>query len=192
MRIMIFGLLLFVGVSAPPASNQPPPNQPPPNQPPPGAIERVPPGMTELDGHKNPELIPDHVVWRMTFNFLAEVRKRGEEADIADLLPLGKADLDALYKEASNQRQRDDSCQARYRARETELVEARTSSDKADAALDEVLIDCRTQVLDASDRVMDSISQDGRQILATYIERRRHSTSALVPQRELKNFRLPR
>jgi hypothetical protein len=158
----------------------------------PSSQEQIPTGMTEIDGSKTPELIPDHVVWRDTLNFLAEIRRRGEEADIVDLIPLGKADFDVVHKEAGRQRERDESCQTRYRARETELAQARAASDAVAAALDDVLIECRTQNLEAGDRVMDGLSAEGRQILGTYLERRRRSTSALVPQRELKNFRLPR
>jgi hypothetical protein len=148
--------------------------------------------MTEIDGSKTPELIPDHVVWRMTFNRLAEIRRRGEEADLADLLPLSKADLAIVYLEATKQRARDESCRERYQAKQQELRETPASPDATMIALDDLIIDCRTRDLDASDRVMDALSEEGRQILSAYTERCRRSTSSVVPNRELKTFRLPR
>jgi hypothetical protein len=150
------------------------------------------PGMTEIDGGKNPELIPDHLIWRTTFVRLAEIRRRGEEADLTDLLPLSKADLATVYTEVMKQRGRDEGCEARYRAREAVLKSERASASAADAALDEILIECRTEVLDAADRVLDAVSDEGRQVLLDYHESHRRSTSVLVPQSQLRNFRLPR
>lgn len=151
-----------------------------------------PPGMTEFDGSKTPELIPDHVVWRGALNFLGELRRSGDEEGIADLIPLSKADFEIVYREALVQRTRDETCQKKYRAREAALAEQRVSADAAAAALDELLIECRTADLDAGDRVLDALSVEGRQIFTTYLERRRRSVTVLVPNREVKNFRLPR
>jgi hypothetical protein len=193
--------LLVTGLGMPPAPQSPAPPFPVGQSPAPvsaSPIAQTPekvqglPGMTEIDGGKNPELIPDHLIWRTTFVRLAEIRRRGEEADLADLLPLSKADLATLYTEVMKQRGRDEDCEARYRAKEAVLKTERTPASAAEAALDEILIDCRTQVLDAADRVLDAVSDEGRQILLDYHESHRRSTSVLVPQSQLKNFRLPR
>ena len=189
-RHVFIGSVLLAFVPAIGVHAQPP--APPVAPPQPLVWEKTPPGMTEIDGAKNPELIPDHLIWHMTFNRLAEIRRRGEEADLADLLPLSKEDLAALYVEAMNQRGRDESCEKRYRTMEAELARAKASTETADTALDDVLIGCRSLVLEAADRVLDQMSEDGRRLLENYHERRRRSASALVSNRELKNFRLPR
>jgi hypothetical protein len=155
-------------------------------------VERIPPGMTEIDGEKTPELIPDHVVWRGALNFLGELRRNGDEAGISDLIPLSKSDFEIVYREALTQRTRDEACQKKYRAREKALADAHASAEASASALDDVLIECRTMDLDAGDRVLDALSPEGRQVFTTYLERRRRSMSVLVPDREVKNFRLPR
>lgn len=170
---------------------QPPQLAQPPTAPPSSSAARWP-GMTEFDGEKDPASIPDHIVWRGTFLFFADIRQKGDEAIVVDLLRLGKADYEVLYKEAAKQQSRDEACEARYRRREAELIEKKALGDGADASLDEIMIDCRTQVLDAGDRVLDELSAEGRQALLAYLEHRRRSTSVLVPARDLKSFRLPR
>jgi hypothetical protein len=194
MRLVILTLLPVMTLSAPLKSAAPPPGrqatQAPLAQPP--AKEQIPPGMTEIVGSRNPELIPDHAIWRMVFLRLTEIRRRGEEADLAVLLPLGKDDLAALYVEAMKQPTRDADCLSRHKVRQQALTEARASPTTVAQALDEVAIECRTQDLDAADRVVDAVSEEGRRILSQYIESRRHSMSMLVPDRELKTYRLPR
>ena len=158
----------------------------------PAAKEQIPSGMTEIEGSRNPELIPDHAIWRMVFLRLTEIRRRGEEADLAVLIPLEKQDLAALYVEAMKQLTRDEDCRSRYKARQEALTLAKTPPAAIAQALDDLTIECRSHDLDAADRVMDALSDEGRRILADYIESRRHSMSMLVPDRELKTYRLPR
>jgi hypothetical protein len=203
MRLAILCLQLVTSPGIQPAASLPAASQPaaaqPPASLPPGAPppvhapkEQIPAGMTEIEGSKNPELIPDHAIWRMVFLRLTEIRRRGEEADLADLLPLDKPDLAALYVEAMKQLTRDEACAARYKAKQQALAQAGRSLSSMWQALDELTIECRTQDLDAADRVMDAISDEGRRILSQYIEARRHSMSMLVPDRELRTYRLPR
>ena len=154
--------------------------------------EQIPAGMTEIDGSRNPELIPDHAIWRLVFLKLTEIRRRGEEGDLVYLLPLNKADLAALFVEAMKQPERDEACSTRHKALQQEQSQAGASAAAMWQALDELAISCRTQDLDAGDRVMDGLSDDGRRILGDYIEARRRSMSMLVPDRELKTYRLPR
>lgn len=186
MRLAILCLLLgpAIGASAQTSSPASTPGQTP--------KEQAPSGMTEIEGSKTPELIPDHAIWRMVFLRLTEIRRRGEEADLAVLIPLGKADLATLYVEAMKQPTREEECRARYKARQQELAQANTSPAAAAQALDDLTIDCRAQDLDAADRVLDAVSDEGRRILTEYIESRRHSMSMLVPDRELRTYRLPR
>ena len=60
------------------------------------------------------------------------------------------------------------------------------------AARDEITIQCRTRDLDAADRVLDAISDGGRRILTDWIEKRRRTIVAFVPEQEIETFRLPR
>lgn len=192
MRCLIVPLLLVTSVAAANAAArgaQPPAGQAAPHLAP-GA--QAPAGMTEIEGSKTPELIPDHAIWRMVFLRLTEIRRRGEEADLAAVIPLDKADLAALYVEAMKQPARDEDCRKRYTARQQALIEASTPPSAIAQALDELTIECRSHDLDAADRVMDGLSGEGRRILSQYIESRRHSMSLLVPDRELKTYRLPR
>jgi hypothetical protein len=194
MQLGILTLLPVIALSAALETALPPPRSQTTQTPlvQPAAREHVPPGMTEIAGSRNPELIPDHAIWRMVFLRLTEIRRRGEEADLAVLLPLNKGDLAALYVEAMKQLTRDEDCRGRYKARQEALTQAKASPTAITQALDDLTIQCRSEDLDAADRVMDAVSDEGRRILSEYIESRRHSMSMLVPDRELKTYRLPR
>jgi hypothetical protein len=145
-----------------------------------------------IDGNETPERIPDHIVWRNNFLRLSEIKKLGAEADLAYDLPLSKPDADVFYKEAVLQPQRDADCHKRMVTKREELGQQNASTQAASQALTEITIDCRTKDLDAADRVMDALTEEGRTILSVWIEKRRRTVVAFVAESDLETFKLPR
>jgi hypothetical protein len=156
------------------------------------AAQQAPPKTTEIEGSAHPELIPDHAVWRSAFLRLSETRRMRGEAELAYDLPLAKADAGVLYAEAVLEPQRDAACASRYRARQEALRQESAPPKAAARALDDITIDCRAKDLDAADRVLDAMSEEGRQILTAWLEKSRRSMTMLVPEHELATYRLPR
>jgi len=174
MRLALLLGLTSVALSQPPVAQQPPPK------------------TTEIAGSEHPELIPDHALWRSTFHRLAETRRIRGEAELAYDLPLAKADAEVLYAEAVLEPQRDAACESRYRAKQEALRQEKAAPREAARALDDITIDCRAKDLDAADRVLDAVSEEGRQILAAWLEKHRKSMTIFVPEHELATYRLPR
>jgi hypothetical protein len=158
----------------------------------PSIRQQASPKTIRIDGSEWPDLIPDHCVWRNNFLRLSEIKKQGGEADVAYDLPLSKADADALYKEAALQPQRDAECDKRMIGRREELRQQNATPETTARALDAITIDCRTKDLDAADRVMDALTDEGRTTLAAWIEKRRRAIVAFVAEGEMETFKLPR
>lgn len=153
---------------------------------------QVPEGTIKIEGSEHPEQIPDHWVWRAAFLKLATFKQEGQEASLESVLPLSEADAKVIYKEASLQLRRDDECLRAIQAKQTELSESRASPDASQRALDELTIECRVKDLDAADRVLDALSEEGRTSLQAWLERKRRGMTAFVPSRDRETFRLPR
>jgi hypothetical protein len=148
--------------------------------------------MVVIDGREHPERIPDHWLWRSAFLKLAEIAKAGVQGDLSRALSLSAADAEGLYREAGLQARRDDDCAAAMQARKDELQEQRVPPEEAARAIDDVTIGCRVRDLDAADRVVDGLSEEGRIALQEWLDQQRRGMTVFVPEREVGLFRLPR
>lgn len=153
---------------------------------------QVPEGTIKIEGSEHPEQIPDHWVWRSGLLKLAEINKGGPESYLEQQLPLSPMDARALFKEADLQPRRDAQCAAAIQSRQRELREQNASPAALARGMNEVTLDCRTKDLDAADRVLDALSEDGRQAVLSWVERLRRSTTVFVPAGDAEIFRLPR
>lgn len=151
-----------------------------------------PPGTVAIVGHDHPERIPDHWLWRSVFLKLSEISRSGQRGDLAHALPLSAADAQVLYMEAGQQGRRDDDCDRALQLRRDELKEQRLSPEVEARALDDVTIGCRTRDLDAAERVLDAISEEGRVVLQAWLDEQRRGMTILVPERDVRVFKLPR
>jgi hypothetical protein len=152
----------------------------------------VPPETMVINGGEHPERIPDHWVWRSVFLKLAEIAKAGAQGDLSRALPLSAGDAQVLYREAGLQARRDDDCAREIQSRQEELRERRVPPEEATRAIDDVTIGCRTRDLDAGDRVVDELSEEGRIVLQAWLDQQRRGMTVFVPERQIRVFRLPR
>lgn len=153
---------------------------------------KAPPGVVKIDGETHPERIPDHWVWRAAFRFLTEIQRTNQQADISLGLPLSAADAAVLYREAAAQASRDATCQARVDTKKQAMEAEHAKPDAIGDAIRSLLVECNAAVLDAADRVVDALSEEGRVACHVWLERRRRSTTLLVPESDLKVYALPR
>jgi hypothetical protein len=149
------------------------------------------PDLIEIDGKKNPELIPEYAVWRYSFQVLAQAVESGSEV-ILGTLDLSKDDLDVLLAEVAKQKERDDSCAAKqYRTIEA-LRESKAKQSAINERIIEVVIGCRFEVLEASDRVMLKLTDRGRFVLSRWVAERKSALRVFVMKDEMAYFNKPR
>lgn len=153
---------------------------------------QVPEGTIKIEGSEHPEQIPDHWVWRAAFLRLATLQQAGQEADLDSVLPLSPSDAKAVYKEAALQSRRDADCLRAIQSKQDELRAQQASAAVIQQALDELTIECRVKDLDAADRVLDALSEEGRVAMQSWLESGRRTTTAYVPIRDKNLFKLPR
>jgi hypothetical protein len=156
------------------------------------SLSSSPPETITIHGRDHPERIPDHWLWRTVFLKLSEISRSGARGDLAHVLPLSAADAQVLYMEAGQQARRDDDCERAIVMRKDELKEQGVSKEVEARAIDDVTIACRVKDLDAAERVLDGISDDGRLLLQAWLDEQRRGITVFVPKHEIKVFRLPR
>jgi Spy/CpxP family protein refolding chaperone len=145
--------------------------------------------IIEIDGGKTPELIPEYLLWEHGFGGLAIIKER-QMTPALESLALSAEDAARVFGEAAAQADRERRRSERERARRTALAAAKPS-DLA-AALRDVILDYRWDVLNARDRLLDSLTPEGRTELLRWMSERRTHITAYVPKGELDFFRQPR
>lgn len=150
-----------------------------------------PPNTVRIDGNEHPERIPDHWLWRATFLRVQTLKQQGDAHPLADLT-LSATDANALFREAALQPGRDEECRERLRTSDAELRERKETAAAIRRAYHDITIDCRTKDLDAADRVLDTLSPEGRALVEAWLDRRRRSIVAFVPEQDIEMFKLPR
>ena len=161
-----------------PASKQPVPkvvfSNPPPSE------------MVEIDGSKNPELIPQWSVWGFAFRVIAGGSKA---IPTAVLVHLSKEEAELLRAESDVDGKNDADCRERV-LRLVPLLqteEAKTVNDKTR----QINLECRWQTLRVRDRVLAALSAEGQAALTAWVESNKLGMHVSVPKRELAFFRQP-
>jgi hypothetical protein len=162
---------------------------------PPAEQEKTPPKIVfdipplseriEIDGKKNPEMIPQWDVWQSAFELMVRTSDlptevwRGITKDEAEMI------LAAGKENARNFL----ACQERVlklmptlQTDEARFVNERTR---------EINLDYRRQTLALRDRVLAALGSGGQQALVQYIESLKGTIRVFVPKNELQYYRLP-
>ena len=145
--------------------------------------------IVEIDGSKNPALIPEYLVWEHGFGGLAIIKDRDMKPAMATLA-LSPRDAELVFKEAGAQATRDRRRGEHEKARREALAGAKPA--ELAAALHDVILEYRWEVLDARDRLLASLSPEGQVELIRWMNERRTHITAFVPRSELDFFRQPR
>jgi hypothetical protein len=156
---------------------------------------QLPPPFSDyvrIEGRKNPELLPDWLVWKHVFMTISSAKAgnlRGFTHEFEDSFT--PSELLALYTEADAQARRDQEELDATERKRKDLDDRDVDAKDAAKELFEVELQHRQKVLDARDRVVAALSPESLAILARFAEETRGSIASLVPRSELEQFRLP-
>jgi hypothetical protein len=144
------------------------------------------PDVIEIDGAKNPELIPQWSAWGYAFRIFSGGPR---ELPTSVLTHVTRAEATLIMKEADGVQKVDATCQARHLKMMTER-----GAKKIEDLAQEVRalnLDCRWETLHARDRVLAGLSPEGQVALTAFVESTKTGTRVSVPRKDLTRFREP-
>jgi hypothetical protein len=161
--------------------------RPPQAKQPPQVAFDIPPisERVEIDGRKNPEMIPQWDAWHTAFENMTrtgdlptEVHKAFSNQEVALVLEAGKENAKNFL-----------TCQERVLQLMPTLQteEARFINEKTQA----INLEFRWQVLRLRDRVLAALALPGRAALSQYVESLKEGMRVFVPKKELAFYRQP-
>jgi hypothetical protein len=142
----------------------------------------------EIDGSRNPELIPEWLVWETSFRTLAIARRDGS-VEIPATIGLSDADLEAVMAEAEKQPTRDDECAARVE-RLRPMV-GREKAEVINAKTEAIQLECRAATLQARDRLFRTLTPEDGTLLIGWVNERKRGIQVRIRRAELAHFRRP-
>ena len=154
--------------------------------------QSLPPGYIQIDGAKNPELIPEHIVWSTGFHtirLLKDNNVRLGETFFKNLT-LSGADAALLWAEVEQFVARTDRCQERG-----EKIVAAMQGQKMEAlerAMKENTLQCRIAMLESKDRLLAKMTPEGQATLTKWMLDERSKIKPIVLESDLEFFRQPR
>jgi hypothetical protein len=142
--------------------------------------------MVQIDGSKNPELIPQWSVWQFAFRVIAG----GTKAIPTEVLVhLSNEEANLLRATAEADEKNDIECQTRV----LKLVPLLQTDEAAtvNERTREINLDCRAFTLKARDRVLEGLRPQGQAALNDWVESNKVGMQVSVPKKELSFFRQP-
>jgi hypothetical protein len=162
-------------------SSQSPPQQPSPKNPftIPGPSERL-----EIDGSKNPELIPEWYIWETFF------RQLHTAGTIPSALNLTINDERVLSMELEHYATSNQRCQKDIESlRPLVGVASNTEVNEKQRAIQ---LECRLRSLEIRDRLLAGVQPEASVAIAAWVENLKSRVEISIPKRELAHFRQPR
>jgi hypothetical protein len=158
-----------------------------PSSPPPGEF-------IEIDGAKNPELLPEHIVWSSGFYTLALMKENNVRLGEKFLTQLTLSDADAalLWAEVERFKARADRCHEKGKAIYEQGKATEHKLADIETRMKANTLQCRTAMLDAKDRLLGVMSPEGQSLLINWMLSERAKIKSSVPKSELEFFRQPR
>ncbi len=147
---------------------------------------QTPPEMIEIDGSKNPELIPQWSAWEFAFRVFAGGLKDLPTIVLQVVSPEEGA---MIVREAEMATQLSMGCEARM-ARLRVLIGKEKAAVLA-ARAREVTLDCRRHTLDVRNRVMERLNPEAQTALRAYVESTKAGTSLTLRKTFLARFLEP-
>ena len=143
----------------------------------------LPPGYSKIDGAKNPEQIPEYVVWQTVFESLTTLPAEW----LRTQLFLTHDEEARLYAEAKAYAKRQAACIQRM-----ERMTAETPPRDQDRLFREITLACRQADLDAADALLAQFSPETRLRVVRWADSTRVGIVMLVDKHYADIFRLPR
>jgi hypothetical protein len=145
----------------------------------PGPSERV-----EIDGSRNPELIPEWYVWETFF------RQLHNAGTVPSVLNLTESETRALRMEVEAFNKNNEQCQKQIESLRPLVGIA--SNSEVNQKQRSIQLECRNRSLDIRDRLLAGVRPEASVALVTWVESLKSGIEISVPKRELAHFRQPR
>jgi len=149
--------------------------------------------MVVIEGAKNPELIPEHLMWSSAFHTIAFLKEQSavDSGPLALLLSaISTSDAKLILTEAAEHKKRGAECDEKGR-RIVRAIEAQ-GMEPLERAMKSNTLACRQALLDAVDRLLSRLSPEGRSELVRWVLDERGKITVRVPKADLAFFRQPR
>jgi len=143
----------------------------------------LPPGYSKIDGAKNPEQIPEYVVWQTVFESLTTLPPEW----LRTQLSLTQTEEARLYAEAKEYAKRQTGCIQRM-----ERMTAKAPPKDQNRLFREITLACRQADLDAADALLAQFSPQTRQKVVEWADSKRASIVLMIDKHHADIFRLPR
>jgi hypothetical protein len=142
--------------------------------------------MMQIDGGKNPELIPEWSAWGFAFRVFAT----GSRQLPTSIYTVVSAEETALIlKEADQVQKIDQDCQNRIVKLSTLL--GKEKNETLDAKVRELTLECRWATLHARDRVLERLRPEAVSALTAFVASTKAGTSLSLPKKDLARFLEP-
>jgi hypothetical protein len=142
--------------------------------------------FVQIDGAKNPELIPQWSAWGYAFRLIAGGRRElpalVHEAVSGDERAMVLNEADAVQRT-------DKVCQERVS--QLHPLVGKEKAAVLDARLREITVTCRQKTLDARNRVLSAMGPEGAIALIMFVESTKSGTSLSIAKRDLARFLEP-
>lgn len=152
----------------------------------PTAQKPSPDGRIEIDGSRNPEMIPQWVVWASAFRAIQWVKEL--PTDVYRLATAQEREL--ILSEAAANVRRDEACTKRIE-REIRPLLGREQLDVVKARQQDIHLECRWQTLHARDRLLEKLRPEVLTELTRFVEETAAGTTLSMPVEELPFYRQP-
>ena len=146
----------------------------------------TPPEMIQIDGSRNPELVPQWSAWGFAFRVIA-TGSRQLPSSVDKVLSRDEAGL--ILREADAVQKIDRECQERV-VRLHSLL-GKEKNQVLDDKLREITVECRWATLHARDRTLEALNPDGAAALIAFVESTKTGTSFSIRKKDLPRFLEP-
>lgn len=176
-----FGLTLMACMASPvPDFAAQSPTKPPPS---PFSIA-APSERIEIDGSKNPELVPEWYVWE---TFFRQLHKTGT---VPSALSLSTSETRSLQMEVEQYSKSDLECQKEIES--LRPLVGKTANSEVNQRQRAIQLECRHRTLDIREHLLDALRPETSLVVMVWVENLKNGIEISVPKRELAHFRQPR
>ncbi len=152
---------------------------------PPGPFAVAPPSeRLEIDGSKNPELIPEWYAWEACFR---QLHKTGT---VPSVLNLTADETRFLEMQLEGYAGSTEECQRKIESLRPLVGVAPISEINQKQRA--IQLECRARTLDIRDRLLGGVRPESAVAIASWVENLKTGIEISVPKRELAHFRQPR
>jgi hypothetical protein len=142
--------------------------------------------MLQIDGSKNPELIPEWSAWGFAFRVFA-TGSRQLPTTIHTVVSAEETAI--ILKEADQVQKVDQDCQNRIVNLNASL--GKEKNEVLDTRLRELTLECRWATLHARDRLLEVLAPEGASALRAFVASTKTGTSLSIPKKDLARFLEP-